>query len=174
MTTTTRGQRQVRFVEKPGISDRPGGFIGIRDQGLPLAVRRSGGRPGTEQSGNRASQSPLHPRVRLENDHPSACSRSDPFSARPQRVSPGHPFFCKYPSASRGDKFVAWHQDLTYWGLEPPQAVTAWLAIDDVDIDNGCMRVVPGSHRQGILTHETSAMAGNLLSINQEIPRGEL
>ena len=82
----------------------------------------------------------------------------------------GTHFFCKYPSASRGDKFVAWHQDLTYWGLEPPQAVTAWLAIDDVDIDNGCMRVVPGSHRQGILTHETSAMAGNLLSINQEIP----
>ena len=82
----------------------------------------------------------------------------------------GTHFFCKYPSASRGDKFVAWHQDLTYWGLEPPQAVTAWLAIDDVDIDNGCMRVVPGSHRQGILTHATSAIAGNLLSINQEIP----
>ena len=82
----------------------------------------------------------------------------------------GNHFFCKYPSASRGDKFVAWHQDVTYWGLEPPRAVTAWLAIDDVDVDNGCMRVIPGSHRHGILTHGTSATAGNLLSINQEIP----
>ncbi len=79
-------------------------------------------------------------------------------------------FFCKYPSASRGGKFVAWHQDVTYWGLEPPRVATAWLAIDDVDIDNGCMRVIPGSHRRGILTHDKSAITGNLLSINQEIP----
>ena len=70
----------------------------------------------------------------------------------------------------RGDKFVAWHQDVTYWGLEPPEAATAWLAVDDVDIGNGCMRVIPGSHRQGILTHDKSPIAGNLLSINQEIP----
>ena len=81
-------------------------------------------------------------------------------------------FFCKYPSAFRGNKFVGWHQDLTYWGLEPPQVATAWLAIDDVDIDNGCMRVIPGSHRHGILAHGKSAISGNLLSINQEIPCG--
>lgn len=79
-------------------------------------------------------------------------------------------FFCKYPSTDRGNKFVAWHQDVTYWGLKPPQAVTAWLAIDDVGVENGCMRVIPESHRYGILTHERSTMDGNLLSINQEIP----
>src|SRR5262249_51023531 len=77
-------------------------------------------------------------------------------------------FFCKYPSL--GDKFVAWHQDLTYWGLEPPFAVTAWLAIDDADQENGCMRVIPGSHVGQILDHGKSSKKGNLLSVNQEIP----
>ena len=77
-------------------------------------------------------------------------------------------FFCKYPD--RLDKFVAWHQDVTYWGLEPPFALTAWYAVDDSDVENGCMRVIRGSHRVGILEHGKSASAGNLLSINQEIP----
>ena len=77
-------------------------------------------------------------------------------------------FFCKYPKAE--DKFVAWHQDVTYWGLEPAFAITAWLAIDGADQENGCMRVVPGSHRGPILEHGKSSRSGNLLSINQEIP----
>ena len=76
--------------------------------------------------------------------------------------------FCKYPQTHQ--KFVAWHQDVTYWGLEPPLALTAWIAIDDSDVENGCMKVIPGSHRQGQQVHETSETEGNLLSINQEIP----
>lgn len=67
-------------------------------------------------------------------------------------------------------KFVAWHQDVTYWGLEPPLAVTAWYAVDDADAENGCMRVIPGTHLGGIREHGTSSRAGNLLSINQEVP----
>jgi len=78
-------------------------------------------------------------------------------------------FFCKYPDP-KGETFVAWHQDITYWGLEPPIANTAWLAIDDSDIENGCMKVIPGTHRTGIAPHGKSESAGNLLSINQEIP----
>src|SRR5205085_1530697 len=66
-------------------------------------------------------------------------------------------------------KFVAWHQDVTYWGLEPPLAVTAWYAVDDSDVENGCMRIIPGTHR-GIRAHGKSERAGNLLSINQEVP----
>ena len=76
-------------------------------------------------------------------------------------------FFCKYGG---GERFVAWHQDVTYWGLEPPEAVTAWYAVDDSDRENGCMRVIPGSHRAGIRAHGTSGHEGNLLSINQEVP----
>ena len=78
-------------------------------------------------------------------------------------------FFCKYPDPD-GEKFVAWHQDVTYWGLEPPEAHTAWIAIDDSDVENGCMQIIPGSHKDGIVTHATSDREGNLLSINQEIP----
>ena len=78
-------------------------------------------------------------------------------------------FFCKYPDPD-GEKFVAWHQDVTYWGLEPPEAHTAWIAIDDSDVENGCMQIIPGSHKDGIVTHAPSDRKGNLLSINQEIP----
>lgn len=79
-------------------------------------------------------------------------------------------FFCKYGEGAEAQKFVAWHQDVTYWGLEPAQAVTVWLAIDDADEANGCMQVIPGSHRGGIREHGTAEQAGNLLSINQEVP----
>jgi ectoine hydroxylase-related dioxygenase (phytanoyl-CoA dioxygenase family) len=78
-------------------------------------------------------------------------------------------FFCKYPTGEGEAKFVAWHQDVTYWGLEPPLAVTAWYAVDDAGVENGCMRVIPGTHH-GIREHGTSTRAGNLLSINQEVP----
>ena len=78
-------------------------------------------------------------------------------------------FFCKYPDPE-AKHFVAWHQDVTYWGLEPPEAHTAWVAVDASNVENGCMRVIPSSHKNGIATHGESAKAGNLLSINQEIP----
>ena len=78
-------------------------------------------------------------------------------------------FFCKYPDPE-ASKYVAWHQDITYWGLEPPEAHTAWIAVDDADLANGCMQIIPGSHRGGIVEHGTSDGGTNLLSINQEIP----
>jgi ectoine hydroxylase-related dioxygenase (phytanoyl-CoA dioxygenase family) len=48
-------------------------------------------------------------------------------------------------------KRVPWHEDSAYWaGLwEPMEAVTVWLALDDSTPENGCMRVIPGSHRNG-------------------------
>lgn len=78
-------------------------------------------------------------------------------------------FFCKYADPE-SNAFVAWHQDITYWGLEPPIAHTAWIAIDDADVENGCMRFIPESHKNGIAAHDKSTREGNLLSINQEIP----
>lgn len=77
--------------------------------------------------------------------------------------------FCKYGPQ---EKFVAWHQDVTYWGLEPPEALTAWYAIDDSDRENGCIQVVPGTHL-GLREHGKSAREGNLLSVNQEVNVGE-
>ena len=46
-----------------------------------------------------------------------------------------------------GGMRVAWHQDGPYWWrVEPKIAVTAWIALDDATVENGCMRVIPGSH----------------------------
>jgi hypothetical protein len=42
-----------------------------------------------------------------------------------------------------------WHQDLGYWPVTPdPRTATFWLALDDCDDDNGCVRFVDGSHRE--------------------------
>ena len=44
---------------------------------------------------------------------------------------------------------LAWHQDYAYWPLASPGAVTCWIALDDVDADNGGMQVAVGSHKLG-------------------------
>jgi non-haem Fe2+, alpha-ketoglutarate-dependent halogenase len=65
----------------------------------------------------------------------------------------GTHFFCKMP----GDgKRVSWHQDASYWPLTPSKTVTLWLAIDDADVGNACMRFIPGSHLKGHLTWRLS------------------
>jgi phytanoyl-CoA hydroxylase len=45
---------------------------------------------------------------------------------------------------------VLWHQDGSYWPLEPMEVVTLWLAIDDSTPENGCMRVIPGTHTMSL------------------------
>ena len=40
---------------------------------------------------------------------------------------------------------VLWHQDGSYWPLDPMEVVTLWLAVDRADPENGCMRVIPGT-----------------------------
>ena len=50
----------------------------------------------------------------------------------------------------RTGKRIPWHQDASYWPIEPKKNVTAWLALDRCDRDNGCLRIIPGSHRTAI------------------------
>jgi len=65
----------------------------------------------------------------------------------------GSHYFCKMP----GDgKRVSWHQDASYWPLTPSKAVTIWLAIDDADVENACVRFLPASHLYGHLTWHLS------------------
>jgi non-haem Fe2+, alpha-ketoglutarate-dependent halogenase len=66
----------------------------------------------------------------------------------------GSHFFCKMP---RDGKAVAWHQDASYWPLSPSKAVTVWLAVDDADRENACMKFVAGSHHVGHLTYRPSS-----------------
>jgi ectoine hydroxylase-related dioxygenase (phytanoyl-CoA dioxygenase family) len=47
---------------------------------------------------------------------------------------------------------VGWHQDYHYWQCAAePSLLTAWVAFDDVDLSNGCMHVVKGSHKWGLV-----------------------
>ncbi len=50
-----------------------------------------------------------------------------------------------------------WHQDNGYAFIEPQQYLTCWIALSDVDEENGCPWVVPGAHTQGTLAHEITA-----------------
>ena len=66
--------------------------------------------------------------------------------------------FAKLP----GDpKRVSWHQDASYWPLTPSRVVSAWLAIDDVDVANSAMQVIPGSHHHAQLTFRGSTATEN-------------
>jgi len=81
----------------------------------------------------------------------------------------GSHYFCKLP---HDGKTVPWHQDASYWPLTPSKTLTVWLAIDDADVENSCMRFIPGSHHLGHLTYEmTEDRERNLLS--QEVVDAE-
>ena len=66
--------------------------------------------------------------------------------------------FAKLP----GDpKRVSWHQDASYWPLTPSRVVSAWLAIDDVDVDNSAMQVIPRYHHNAQVPFRDSAADEN-------------
>ena len=74
-------------------------------------------------------------------------------------------------------QFVDWHQDSAYWGFESEDVVTAWIALTESTIENGCLRVVPGSHRRPEVPHAIRFAENNLLVRGQgaavEIPDDE-
>jgi len=78
----------------------------------------------------------------------------------------GTSFFIK---EKRNPGYVSWHQDSTYWGLEPPDIITAWIAFTDSTAANGAMRVIPASHKLDQVPHRDTFAAENLLSRGQEI-----
>jgi ectoine hydroxylase-related dioxygenase (phytanoyl-CoA dioxygenase family) len=84
----------------------------------------------------------------------------------PDLLLAGSLVLCKYP---RDPAFVSWHQDNYYSNLHLTPSLSAWIALRDSTVDNGCMRVVPGSHREGVLPHEEKGDANNLLQQGHEI-----
>lgn len=54
---------------------------------------------------------------------------------------------CWYKPARTG-KRIPWHQDTSYWPMEPTTTVTAWIALNECTPENGCLRVIPRSHRR--------------------------
>ena len=65
--------------------------------------------------------------------------------------------------------FVSFHQDAKYIGLEPHNWVTVWLAVTDSNEKNGCMRMLPSSHKDNLKYHEQKFDKNNLLTRGQTI-----
>jgi len=61
------------------------------------------------------------------------------------------------------EKFVSWHQDSHYWGLSEPRLVSAWIALTDSTIENGCLRVIPGTHTRSF-AHLEQPQQTNILT----------
>jgi non-haem Fe2+, alpha-ketoglutarate-dependent halogenase len=74
-----------------------------------------------------------------------------------------------WPKDAGSGAYVSWHQDATYFALEPACHVTAWVALTDAPIEAGCMEVVPGSHKFGQLRHAEMQDTENLLSRGQTL-----
>jgi ectoine hydroxylase-related dioxygenase (phytanoyl-CoA dioxygenase family) len=50
---------------------------------------------------------------------------------------------------------VSWHQDSGYWtAIWPPALVSCWVSLDEATLENGCVHMVPGSHKLGVVPHE--------------------
>ncbi|HHP7244177.1 MAG TPA: phytanoyl-CoA dioxygenase family protein [Elainellaceae cyanobacterium] len=77
----------------------------------------------------------------------------------------GGDLFIKQPHDPR---FISWHQDANYWQLEPLNVITAWVAITESTVANGCMRFSPRTHLTK-LHHNETISESNMLTRGQTI-----
>ena len=85
----------------------------------------------------------------------------------PNILVAGTTLFIKDPETSG---FISWHQDARYIGLEPHDWVTGWVALSDVNLDNGCMQMIPGTHKAPLVDHVDTYDEENLLTRGQTVP----
>ena len=64
---------------------------------------------------------------------------------------------------------VTYHQDATYMGLEPQDSLTAWIALTESTRENGCVRMIQGSHLLDIQQHMDTFGEDNILTRGQQI-----
>ena len=86
-----------------------------------------------------------------------------------QILGPDVDLFTSYIISKRpGDGLpVDWHQDGAFFPISPMETFTLWLAVDDVDAENGCMRVIPGSHQsREIIPHHVDTKSGTTLPLS--------
>jgi 8-amino-3,8-dideoxy-alpha-D-manno-octulosonate transaminase len=63
---------------------------------------------------------------------------------------------------------VPWHQDNSMWCLDDHNALTVWIAITDVNKENGSVRHIPNSYKYGLLEHEFSGQIGTSQKLTEE------
>jgi len=79
-------------------------------------------------------------------------------------------FFAK---PARTGSRTPWHQDGQYWAMRPLATCTMWVAVDDATTENGCLRFIPGSHKDRKIRHH-QINNGPGLALNQEVPIEEI
>ena len=75
-----------------------------------------------------------------------------------------------FPKKPGDGTFVDWHQDGTYFALEPDDVqVAAWVALSEAPIESGCMEMAVGSHQLGQLSHAEVSSEKHMLSLGQTV-----
>ena len=64
---------------------------------------------------------------------------------------------------------IIWHQDDDYFHLAPAEHVTAWVALSDANRETGCMRMVPGVHKEGLIDHTEDPKPDHLIRLGKGI-----
>ena len=70
-------------------------------------------------------------------------------------------YICKKPLQGKG---VIWHQDGNYWPLDPMNVITIWFAVTKSNSENGCVRMIPGSHNKGLHRHSDKEIENHILN----------
>jgi phytanoyl-CoA hydroxylase len=63
---------------------------------------------------------------------------------------------------AQSDSAIGWHQDATYIATTPHTTIGLWLALEDSTLENGCLCVIPGAHRQGLCSQMVRSSSGDL------------
>ncbi|MGW0736404.1 phytanoyl-CoA dioxygenase family protein [Streptomyces sp. NPDC002851] len=102
---------------------------------------------------------------------PDIVPRVEALLGGPVRLFRDHSF---YKPAGKGDRSrLVLHQDNRYWHLDPPDAVTIWMPLDDATLENGCLHYVLGSHKRGRVEHvrpEEGAVLVEALNDQEPVP----
>ncbi len=89
--------------------------------------------------------------------HPLWKNTAEALLGEPVQTPLGVEWFNKPPATRHA---TPPHQDNYYFCLKPPLVLTMWLALDEVDEENGCLRYVPGSHQRGVRPHSRTSTLG--------------
>jgi non-haem Fe2+, alpha-ketoglutarate-dependent halogenase len=74
-----------------------------------------------------------------------------------------------FAKGGRDRAYVSWHQDSAYFGLDPHEEITAWVAFNPTSAENGALQVLPGSHLGPDLVHEETHAPDNMLARGQSL-----
>ncbi len=129
--------------------------IGLRDHFEPVEyeaeLRYPGAPPSTDAEGGRTIRrlKQAHSRSFLFTEwmiRPEILNRLQQLLG-PRVVCPLAHHNCIMTKQPRYSSETGWHQDIRYWSFQRPELINAWIALGTERPENGCLQVIPGSHK---------------------------